>query len=691
MDLYEFHTGWTSTPVSSTNGKDNFKMDCPFCHKPGHFFHSTKGWDCKKCGMHGNAIDFLRNIHDRICLREENLDILAEKKEGCSQNQLKLHHVRFNPMNESFVIPTYNSDERLNNLYKYTLHDNTIRCPTGVGHTLFNYPEVVMQNVWVMEGHWDKIAASSVTASKDHVTVVGVPGADVFKPAWLQIFHHKDVFLLYDNNESGRRGRDRLITQHLAASPFKPKNIFCLDWSDCPEGFDFRDLYVDMGKKTWDEVHQRFVPYTDVVDVDTTIRVTSNTAKEETVEADTSVTTFKELIEKYRSVYYMTNDMILSTLGIITAIYAVSVNSPERIWFRLIGAPGSGKTTLATTLGASPHTILRSTFTGLLSGWVDKDDEEDASMIPQLVDRTLIVKDADALLRQTNIEKIFSEFRDIYDGSTSAQYRNKRLAEYHNVNTSFILCGTHTLRNSDKSYFGERFLDLTLTASPAEEQKIMKMVLNNAIARANPLEREALSLSDLPVRAACKGFINHIKQQRVHTKISPEQEQGILQYAYLVARMRTKVERNFRGQIPYAPKVESPSRLIGQLTKLAMCTPVVLGINEIDSLTDRLIRKVVSDTIDKEGNRFMICDHLLEDPWIARDDLIVATGLPKDTVSTELEDMLILDFLEMKERSIGGGRAVRVFGLKEELRGALLGLDTYAKPTRRDHEAIHSS
>ena len=48
----------------------------------------------------------------------------------------------------------------------------------------------------------------------------------------------------------------------------------------------------------------------------------------------------------------------------------------------------------------------------------------DASLIPLIAGKTLIVKDADALLRQKNVEQIFSELRDFYDKDSSTFYKN---------------------------------------------------------------------------------------------------------------------------------------------------------------------------------------------------------------------------------------------------------------------------
>ncbi|MFN9914620.1 MAG: hypothetical protein ACK53L_18680, partial [Pirellulaceae bacterium] len=137
----------------------------------------------------------------------------------------------------------------------------------------------------------------------------------------------------------------------------------------------------------------------------------------------------------------------------------------EQIWIRLIGAPSSGKTSIAKAMSGSTQVVLKSTFTGLFSGWRDKDASVDSSLVPLIAGKTLIVKDADALLKQKNIEQIFSELRDFYDKDSSTFYRHGVAHDYHNIRSTMILMGTYVIRRSDQSFLGERFLDFELELS----------------------------------------------------------------------------------------------------------------------------------------------------------------------------------------------------------------------------------
>jgi hypothetical protein len=61
---------------------------------------------------------------------------------------------------------------------------------------------------------------------------------------------------------------------------------------------------------------------------------------------------------------------------------------------------------------------------------------------------------------------------------------------------------------------------------------------------------------------------------------------------------------------------------------------------------------------------------------MSRDDIAIATGIGRDACSLEIEDMLVLKFLEVKSKQVGPDKAIKVFSIVEPLHAALLGLDT---------------
>jgi hypothetical protein len=59
----------------------NFKADCPYCGKEGHFYiNYTNGKnDCKKCGTEGNIITFLNAVSRLDLIDDNDIDIRVDK------------------------------------------------------------------------------------------------------------------------------------------------------------------------------------------------------------------------------------------------------------------------------------------------------------------------------------------------------------------------------------------------------------------------------------------------------------------------------------------------------------------------------------------------------------------------------------------------------------------------------------
>lgn len=667
---FEFHTGLEAEDA----GKDQKKMDCPFCNKEWHFYFNTLNymWDCKVCHKSGNAISFIRMWYNEFENKTETSHTLAEIR-GLPVIPFQRLGFKYNDKNRSFIIPTFKEGE-LSNLYKaIQVYDREkgsqrwrILATPSISQQLFNYDETTHDTVWVVEGHWDKVAGDAIVGSRN-ITVIGVPGAGVWNREWTKILGEKDVVFCYDNDDAGRQGYEKVITKHIAECPSKPKSISFVDWSTAaeplPEGFDLNDSYRKWGKGSFGQI-EKLIKGFDAPEGTVVVKTTI-----ETVHEDPTCTSFERLMNLFKEVWYTTPDMEQGLALVLASIYSIKMNG-EQLWVRLIGPPGSGKTTIAKTVSGSDQVVLKSTFTGLFSGWKD-DSDEDASLVPQIAGRTLVVKDADALLKQPNVQQIFSELRDFYDKDSSIQFKNRVRRDYRNIKSTMVLCGTNVLRRSDSSFLGERFLDFELRLTMDDRARVSERALQNAIKLG---ENQTEATLEIPVMAGAKGYIKHLLDKPMHTSIDSTTGKYITILSNLAAVMRTKVDRdqNGRGEVTFAPIAESPTRLIGQLTKLCQVIPIIYETRTPDERTHQVLFKVVRDIIDPSSLRYRICQELCEG-YYTFGQVLEKTGINQTTLVREMDNMRALDMVDWEYAATNSiGRKAKAFTLKDPIKEALI-------------------
>jgi len=634
QSVFEFHTGF----ILHSDGEQSV-MDCPFCEREQKLWFNKEGlWDCKggDCKKAGNVYTFIRALYEKFDNLTKTAELVKDLR-GIPTEYVRKNGLKYNELNNSILIPCFKHD-KLVNLYKAVTRDEktTIYASpgnTGLEHSLMNWPEVIYDLVWIVEGHWDKLAADAIVGHQP-ITVIAVPGAGVWKPNWCEVLDGRHVSFLYDNDSSGRSGYERVIVKEVAKSRYKPKSIQYLHWDNEVDGYDLNDLYRDKKRQSFnyiDDHSKAFSVPENTVIIKETI---------ETVPADQTCDTWDKLLAVFKEEYYVTPDMEMCLCAMLASIYSLKIGG-EQLWYKVIGPPGCGKTTLAKVVSACEQALLRSTFTGLFSGWKD-DSDEDASLAALMQNKALIVKDADALIKQPNAPQTFSEMRDYYDKDSSTQYKNRVQRNYRNSRSSVILFGTTVLRNSDHSFLGERFLDFELRVTEEDKKEIKRIVRQKTTQMAlYPNEPSP----DTKVQAACKGFVEyHLMNRVVEKGLDADEEDYIDEMASLVAAMRTDVDRDMggKGEVSSTPVVEVPSRLTGQLMKVALIIPVITGDKRY---SDRLINKFAVDIIDSTSPRFQVVK-CLRKGWYRREAIVEETGIPKTTVTRILDDLRVLGIIE---------------------------------------------
>lgn len=572
---------------------------------------------------------------------------------GISYETMSRNGVKYNPKNNSFVIPTYNDKGNLNYLYK------VIQTPAGkrqilntpsVDPTLFMDHKNIHKVIWLCEGLWDKMAAEDIIGPARSISAAGFPGS-TFKQNWCNRLADATVYILGDNDEAGVKIGDMISTK-LSQSPQKPKKTYVLRWSEAtPPKFDVNDVLITHKTDAFSFLEKHFIEQESTV---------ISSAKSDIV-ADISCLTFNDLCNACSEVYHFTSDMRMLLHLLITCLYSLKIEG-EQLWVRVIGPPGSSKTTIAKIVGASEQTLMRSTFTGLLSGWKD-DDPNDASLIPMITGKALIVKDGDALLQLPNVQQILSQLRDFYDKFISATYLNRVSYEYDNIRSSFIFCGTHSLRNMDNAALGERFLDFELRVAEEDRAAIASCSFETAIKEATT------GISVEPAIAAkAKNLIdNIILNYEGVASIHNDDKHAIDVFGKVISYLRAKVERNRQGEIAYRPLPEVPSRIIKQMVKLFQCAPMVIGKNEPNDEVIHLGKKLTLDIIDTASYRYQLAHFLAVSPEQSMGQLIEFTQLSPKIVEREMDNMRALDMLKIDTRWSSPGVSVRKASLRPDI------------------------
>lgn len=633
--------------------KWQWRGTCPFCRKKDHFFFgATNEWDCKACMLKGNIYTFLKLVHEKLC--DTSLVGVLAMERKIDVQYLVRNNVRWNPLISSFVLPSYNNKNNLNYLYRASKGSDgkyQIYNVTGLDATMLGWGDKLHQTVWLCEGLWDKYAAEDIIGNRE-ISPLGFPGSN-FKQSWCNAFAGKDLCIFTDNDEAGTKILNQIL-ERIQTAPNKPESIKVIKWpTGLKPGFDVNDSLAENKYGAFDFLTSNLV--------EKEIQGATGFSSGYEIAADPTCRTYADLQSACSEVYYYTPDMNMLNILLISTVYALKI-AGEQVWFRVIGPPGSSKTTLARIAGSSGQTVLQSTFTGLFSGWKD-DDPTDASLIPKIAGKALIVKDADALLQQPNKDQIFSQLRDFYDKESSVTYMNRVSFEYHNVRSAFIFCGTHALRGIDNSALGERFLDFELTVTEMDREEIalrmMQRSMEVAISGGDP---------ESSIHSKAKNFIDNELLNRTDVVLLNKTEQDyIMQQARLAAFMRAKVARTRTGEVAYKPFAEVPSRLVGQLSKLAFVIPVVIGESQVNDYTMQIMSRVVRDVIDANSNRYIISRFMCAAGFQSLPQLVEYTKLPQKVVERELDDMRELNMLDIKSVCIGANVSTHVACLKERL------------------------
>ncbi len=656
---------------------DSATGTCPFCrHKSNKFTItfteklSQTRFKCFNCDTAGGHLMFLEAIlkMSRENFRGTIVTALC-KNRHLKRKTLIDHKVGFNPVTNNYVIPSFDLDgKRVTNLHIYrfaigntkSVFLGSANCTSGLfyGHTIASLQPHDKRIIWIVEGHWDRMTMYEIIKNlgRDDL-VVAVPGANTFSDYWIDFFRDKIVFVTYDNDHdilkganlligAGKRGMNKVAKKLLSV----PNKIKFINWpKKTPHKFDIGDLYQ---KNTFGAM----ITYDMILEY---LRDNPPEIKEAQRSAPTqNIATPDEVIETYTKWLKMDNTDVIDI--IFGTVFANRLPG-DPVWMFLVGPSGFAKTELCMGISKSSQVIAHSSLTpaGLISGAQGKDGT-DPSLIPQLRNKILVIKDFTTIMALNQLQKseIFGILRDAFDGSASRKMGNI-CRTYHNVRFGIIAGVTPAIEMEVEGMakLGERFLYYRIPFTPT--YKAVMEILNKAFENVtfeDQMQREIRNISS--------DALNYTTQQ-IPT-ISDEMKQKLMHIAHFTSILRGAVVRDqFRHkEILYNPFKEIATRILKQIKKLAIGIAIFRRHDTITSYEYRHVKATCKGSIP--SRREAITEFLYKDSRKERstNEICQKIRLPGPTVKDLMDD---LRALEAVKRVIGENSHNQYWKLTDEI------------------------
>jgi hypothetical protein len=285
------------------------------------------------------------------------------------------------------------------------------------------------------------------------------------------------------------------------------------------------------------------------------------------------------------------------------SVAASTSQTGNQLCLMVIGDAGSGKSELCDAMLVSRNCYQLEHTTGFHSGFKGEDGK-DCSLLSRINHKTLITSEGDVLMSSPYFMELMSQMRRIFDGTSTASYKNSdEDKQWNGLRTPWIIGGTPALMDNDQSRLGDRFLRIHLDQPAIDERRAIVMAAMRA-------EREAVRETsngqaggkESRVRRAYAltgGYIDWLRENvadRVSgVDVSEAAEWHLHDLAEFVADMRARPNADLRKQDTHDTK-EMPTRIGRQLTRLALCSAVVLGRPSVDGEVLRRAKRVALDS-----------------------------------------------------------------------------------------------
>jgi hypothetical protein len=279
-------------------------------------------------------------------------------------------------------------------------------------------------------------------------------------------------------------------------------------------------------------------------------------------------------------------DVLDSEVDFLLAALAVAVSKAledeEPLWLILVGPSGGGKTEVIKPLATlAEGRVDELTRAGLLS-WATGRKPKPAGLLTRIPTSSLVtISDFSTVVTMGDREaraRMFGMLRVVYDGRVYRSIGGQAASDGEELAWEghlTVIAGATPVVDTHTSFegaLGERWLMLRLPESETERARTRARFVCG---------REEVGVLREKAQAGARDLVLRARHHVPH-RLSPEAEERLIDVALLVALTRTGIVHEGQGKyrlITGIPTPEEPTRLVGQLTRLARCA-VALGLNE---------------------------------------------------------------------------------------------------------------
>jgi hypothetical protein len=316
-------------------------------------------------------------------------------------------------------------------------------------------------------------------------------------------------------------------------------------------------------------------------------------------------TSLAVLMEAWRRALRMRQELE-DVFLVMLAICLSTEQEGDQLFLQVVGVPGTCKTTFCDALLVSKTCYPLEHLTGFHSGSVDSSGD-DFSLISRIDRKTMVTSEGDVVMSSPVFDRIMSEQRRIFDGTSGAAFKNMKVDQRHTgLRTPWILAATPgIIEKKDQSQLGDRFLRVRVEkADPEEERLILRHVSRSAARSVRRTSNCSPDTQMSPEKSLAYrltgGYVDHLRQnaERLLNTVEPETDEILDQhedFGAFTAYMRARpVDERKRDELE--AEKELPSRLTHQYVRLGSCLAAVMQRPRIDKDVMRIVRKVAIDT-----------------------------------------------------------------------------------------------